>query len=428
MGAVNGRAMGGLTAALQLVATASSNACSAAAREHGFRAGVRGHAVAALGKVCLRNGAIAQKTVEFFVLHLQNHEPLQVRGCAAIVLGDLCKHNACNVERFIPQLTLLFADKVPLLRKQAAAVVASLLADGLLKFRGSLTFRFLFLLGDPSQEVRGLAEAAVKRVLHRSHPKALSQHFADAICAFNCWGGLGTLEQFDPGFSLQDAPERRALIYRFMLCIMDQEQRFAAFAQLVATLLAHFAEEAERLPSTMVEPAGQVLADTLALIGCRELRCCLATVPMQGAGGCRGDQDGSELVDHAASQGSSQEQAVRNRALLTVLLRKNTRENVAPVLGKLRSVMERTGSPFLDKLYKCLELLPADCRRELTEPMLALQNASPPESQTSCVAVDSVKASGPSSRRVPKRVAGGSRKLQATPRNTKRAKLQVVAS
>mmetsp|Transcript_88251 Transcript_88251/g.244931 ORF Transcript_88251/g.244931 Transcript_88251/m.244931 type:complete len:342 (+) Transcript_88251:786-1811(+) len=257
-------------------------------------------------------------------------------------------------------MTNLLCDSAEILRKQAAMVLASLLSDDLVKFRGSIVFRFIWLLGDVSAKVRTFAECIFARVLHKRDPAMLLRNFADIVCALNGWAGIRSCQGAlgNEEFSLCEAPERRVLIYRFMLSLMTPDQRFGVCAQLVTTLLASFvdAEAGVAMPKALDEPAGQVLADSLALIACREMRLCFG-VPQHRPGQddeCTGEGGGGPGVEAA-------------RSLLSEALRRNLRENVLPVLIQLKGLMERHRSPFLGQLRFCLRELLRDFREELRE-------------------------------------------------------------
>mmetsp|Transcript_34803 Transcript_34803/g.75882 ORF Transcript_34803/g.75882 Transcript_34803/m.75882 type:complete len:1483 (+) Transcript_34803:46-4494(+) len=321
----------------------------------------RGQAFAALGKFCLRKDALAKKTLELFVLHLNSGESFVVRNNALIVLGDLCVHYTSLVDRFVPCMTDLLRDENELLRKQASMILASLLAEDFIKFRGSIMLRFLYVLSDPSDTVRSLVESVFARILCSRNTTMFSQNFLDIICALNGWSGLAAFQgaMGNDDFSLQKAPSRRAAIYRFMLANMSNDQKFSVCAQIVTTLLAAFidAEERTELPQTVGEPAGQALRDGLALLSCKEMRICFST---QKAG-----QD-EELGDAEGANGEATKAgAEAARGVLSSILKRNMCENIVPVLIQLKSLMEAKHSPFLRQLRHCLREILRDFKDDL---------------------------------------------------------------
>merc|ERR1719210_571844 len=317
----------------------------------------RGQAFATLGKLCLKKDALAKKSVELLVLHLNTNESFVVRNNVLIALGDLCIHYTSLVDRFVPSVTGLLRDPNELLRKQAAMILASLLSEDFIKLRGSIMLRFLYVLSDPSESVRNFVESVFARILHLRNSTMFSQNFLDVICALNGWAGLANFQGAlgNEEFSLQKSPSRRAMIYRFMLALMSNDQKFNVCAQIVTTLLAAFvdSEEKTELPQTTAEPSGQALSDGLALLCCKEMRICFTT---QKAGQ---DEDGE------AEGGGDKASAEAARGVLSSILKRNMCENIVPVLVQLKNLMEAKHSPFLRQLRHCLREILRDFKDDL---------------------------------------------------------------
>jgi len=322
----------------------------------------RGQAFATLGKFCLKKDILAKKSVELLVLHLNTSESFVVRNNVLIALGDLCIHYTSLVDRFVPYMTGLLQDPNELLRKQACMTLASLLSEDFIKLRGSIMLRLLYVLSDPSEPVRSFVECVFARILHARNATMFSQSFLDVICALNGWAGLPNFQGAtgNEEFSLQRSPSRRAMIYRFMLTLMSNDQKFNVCAQIVTTLLAAFvdAEEKIDLPTTITEPAGQALSDGLALLCCKEMRICFTT---QRAGQ---DEDGE------AEGGGDKASAEAARGVLSSILKRNMCENIVPVLIQLKNLMEARHSPFLRQLRHCLREILRDFKDDLKD-MLA---------------------------------------------------------
>mmetsp|Transcript_90837 Transcript_90837/g.265922 ORF Transcript_90837/g.265922 Transcript_90837/m.265922 type:complete len:1504 (+) Transcript_90837:65-4576(+) len=322
----------------------------------------RGQAFAALGKFCLKREPLAKKSVELLVLHLNTNESFVVRNNVLIVLGDLCIHYTALVDRFVSCMTGLLQDPNEILRKQAAMTLASLLSEDFIKLRGSIMLRLLYVLSDPSETVRNFVECVFARILHSRNTTMFSQSFLDVICSLNGWAGLPNFQGAtgNEEFSLQRSPSRRAMIYRFMLTLMSNDQKFNVCAQIVTTLLAAFVDSEEKieLPQTIVEPAGQALSDGLALLCCKEMRICFTT---QRAGQ---DEDGE------AEGGGDKASAEAARGVLSSILKRNMCENIVPVLIQLKNLMEARHSPFLRQLRHCLREILRDFKDDLKD-MLA---------------------------------------------------------
>lgn len=318
---------------------------------------VRGQAFASLGKFCLKKDALAKKSVELFVLHLSSNECSVVRNNVLIVLGDLCIHYTSLVDRFVPRMTELLRDPNELIRKQAAMILASLLSEDFIKFRGSILLRFLLLLSDSSESVRGFVECVFARILHQRNAAMFSQNFLDVVCALNGWAGLANFQgaKGNEDFSLQAFPARRAMIYRFMLTLMSNDQKFNVVAQIVTTLLAAFvdAEEKVELPATMSESGGQALSDGLELLSSKEMRVCFSA------------QKASQDDEGEADSGEKAGAEAAARGVLGSILKRNLIENIVPVLVQLKNLAETKRSPFLRQVRRCLRELLRDFKDDL---------------------------------------------------------------
>jgi len=268
----------------------------------------------------------------------------------------MCIHYTSLVDRFIPYMTDLLRDANELLRKQSAMILASLISEDFIKFRGSIMLRFLYVLSDPSDTVRQFVECVFARILHQRNATMFSQNFLDVICALNGWAGLSSFQGAagNEDFSLHKAPSRRAMIYRFMLALMSNDQKFNVCAQIVTTLLAAFVDSEEKidLPSTILEPAGQVLSDGLSLLCCKEMRICFTTQ--------RNSQD-----DEGHDDGGEKATAEAARGVLSSILKRNMCENIVPVLVQLKNLMEARHSPFLRQLHHCLREILKDFKDDL---------------------------------------------------------------
>merc|ERR1712137_153492 len=153
------------------------------------------------------------------------------------------------------------------------------------------------------------------------------------------------------------------MIYRFMLAFMQNDQKFTVCAQLVTTLLSAFVDSEEKvgLPDTVDEPAGQVLADALSLLCCKEMRICFTTQKATQDDDCDG-----EGLPTAADKASVE----ATRGVLSSILKRNMCENVVPVMIQLKNVMEAQHSPFLRQLRHCLREILKDFKDDLQD-MLA---------------------------------------------------------
>jgi hypothetical protein len=263
-------------------------------------------------------------------------------------------------------LANLLKEPNELLRKQAIMIIASLLSESFVKFRGLLVYRLLYSLSDPSKHIRGIVECIFQRMLLRRNPACLSQIFGDAICALNGWVGHPRYNSAEGNeeFSLCHNPERRVAVYQFILSTLSREQKFTVCSQLVTVFLAAFVDEELQLvlPDSADSPCGQALHDVLALLSCQEMRICFsATSP-----------EDELLSDESAAAGGAADAAAplageAARNALSGVLRRVVCENIAPVLLQLKAMMEEKRSPFSGRLRRCLCEVLREFKDELSD-------------------------------------------------------------
>jgi condensin-2 complex subunit D3 len=318
---------------------------------------VGSHAIAALGKLCLRQEMLAKRCVELFVLNMESKQPLAVRNSALIVLGDLCQAYTSLVDRFVPCLANLLKEPNELLRKQSVMIIASLLSESFVKFRGPLVYRLLYSLSDPSNRIRGIVECIFQRMLLRRNPACLSQIFGDTICALNAWLGHPRYSgaEGNEEFSLRAAPDRRIIVYQFILSTLTRDQKFNVCSQLVTGFLSAFVDEEMhlKLPTSESSPSGQALHDVLALLSCQEMRICFTAAT---------SVDDDVALDETGAPGAD-----AARTALSGVLRRVVCENIVPVLLQLKTMMEAERSPFLGRLRRCLCEVLREFKDELSD-------------------------------------------------------------
>jgi len=230
--------------------------------------------------------------------------------------------------------------------------IASLLAEEFIKFKGATMFRLVFGLSDPCADVRYFVESVFSRILMPRNPNVFANNFLDCICAMNNFSGLPNYQGAlgNEHFSLLDYPERRTMVYRFMLGKLPTEQRFIVSAGIVQDILAAFTEGEYPLPipETSKEPLAAILTDSLALLCCSELKVCFRH---------------SKQVDEVEEQ---LEEEIKQKAVLSVL-KQNVTDNIVPVLLALRTKLQNGNSPFLRDVTVCIREILRDFKDNIAE-------------------------------------------------------------
>jgi hypothetical protein len=315
---------------------------------------LRAAGMVTLGKICLEKESIAKRAVSKFAAHLSKEEHPVVRNNVIMVLGDLTLVYTGLVDQYLPLLTGCLADPNDLIRMQTAAIVSSLLAEDYIKFKGGIVYRLLYLLSDPTTEIREFVESVFSRVLFLRHSGSLKTLFAETVCALNgylrhpAYQGAGG----NRDFYLTHDSGRRMQIYKFMLTrIVTTEQKFNVTAQLANSLLAAFVDEdatngAVRIPERETDPAAQVLVDTLYLLSCRELK-----FSSGGNLAAAVDEDSNEL---------------EKKLIDSALQKKTVVESLVPLLVQLNRLCEQKRSPISKNVRDCLRELVKDYKDELS--------------------------------------------------------------
>lgn len=149
---------------------------------------IRTYAYASLGKLCLRDTALAQRVLPIFVRDLSpdcpHPVPVGARNNILLTLGDLCVRYTSFVDRHSHALAAAFMDPSPMIRKNALALVTQLTSSDYLKWKGHVFYRFAVCLADSDPDVHALAESILANVLAPNNKTLLLARFIDLIFVF----------------------------------------------------------------------------------------------------------------------------------------------------------------------------------------------------------------------------------------------------
>ncbi len=205
---------------------------------HGVRTSVpesvRAHAIVALGKICLDDQSLAKKCVAAFSRELmdKNDAPV-IRNNIIFILSDLCRRFTSLVDPHLPLLSRCLGDPLPIVRKQTMLLLAGLLQEDYLKWKGPLFYRFLMMTIDADVEIAAQARFIMFTLFHKVDGKLLSNHFVEALFYLNDFTGHESYNQFsqnDADRSLfclpgRDMQQKRMRIYTAMLAPLPDDQK-----------------------------------------------------------------------------------------------------------------------------------------------------------------------------------------------------------
>lgn len=205
---------------------------------HGVRTSVpesvRAHAIVALGKISLDDQSLAKKCVAAFSRELMDKTDAPViRNNIIFILSDLCRRFTSLVDPHLPLLSRCLGDPLPIVRKQTMLLLAGLLQEDYLKWKGPLFYRFLVMTIDVDVEIAAQARFIMFTLFHKVDGKLLSNHFVEALFYLNDFTGHESYNQFSQSdadrslFSLpgKEMQEKRMRIYTAMLAPLPDDQK-----------------------------------------------------------------------------------------------------------------------------------------------------------------------------------------------------------
>ncbi|EFA77299.1 non-SMC condensin II complex [Heterostelium album PN500] len=360
---------------------------------------VRAHAFITLGKLCLGDDRLAKKCIATFAKELEISDSPVIRNNVMIVMCDLCIRYTQLVDNYIPNIARCLRDKSELVRRQTLILLTRLLQEDYVKWKGSLFYRFVESLVDPSPTVSQFAHFCLMNVLQvkygtaqQSKATAKDQasqqevsssknifysHFLDTIFVLNeCTahpnynkeannhlvfsignGTGGNTSNSKDEFTLKgdEGRKKRMAIYTIFLQNIGDEHRFQLVSKLAHEVLAEVADE--KIP---LSACANVVYDVLSILACKEIK--LQTLSRGGAGAADVDEDVS-AAEAAVSAAQTK--------LLTNIVKKNVIEFIVPVVIQLKHLFEKKRSSLIRELMVYLKELYKDYKTEMNDIMSA---------------------------------------------------------
>ena len=323
---------------------------------------VRAHGYIALGKLSLRDESLAKESLNILAreLHNDSNADPAVMSNALMIMGDLCVRYTNLVDKYLPylagclqagdgkpaqvsgasvsRLSLTFcrqtANPYSIVKKNAVLLLASLLLQDYIKWRGLFIHRFLAAVADPDDEVSCLASTALRGPLLDKQPTLFSNHFVGAVFVFNSCSahplyqaeassGGGVSIGFNTSLSGEVGALRRKEIYDFMLSNMNDEQKLAVTARLCKEVLGGALETSgdlsvacnlpacgaqstkSSLSTSRIVSATNVLTDTLTILTSSKMKV--------GRKGSNGADDLASTSSSRSEQRSAQKQKLLSK-------------------------------------------------------------------------------------------------------------------
>ncbi|GKY95298.1 hypothetical protein MPSEU_000491700 [Mayamaea pseudoterrestris] len=339
---------------------------------------IRGHALAALGKMCLRDEGLAKESLSVFVQALQCQESPAIRSNALLCMGDMIVRYTNLADRFLPEMASCLQAGISsgdgqrhvLTRKHAILVLAELLLQDFIKWRGSLFPSFLLATIDEDEDVASLAESMICGPLKKD--KLFASHFVESMFVLNGCEAHDMLKTFE---SLSDlAPgttfcsdhllgckgfAQRQKLYELMISQLTEAEKIAVTAGIAKDILTRCTQQGSGLSQACAtdnadDPGYNVLLDALTILASKTIR------PRR-------------TPKDAEIESISKNEALRLKvkgALIHKVSRKHLLEHMLPMLVQIREALKRHRSPLVPTLMEyfvvVFRLFPDEVRDNLT--------------------------------------------------------------
>jgi condensin-2 complex subunit D3 len=352
-----------------------------------------------MGKLCLRDRNRARDSINVFLreLHQGATNSAAIRSNALLVLGDLCVRYTSLVDRHIGAMAACLQDPEVLVRRHALVLLAQLLLQDYLKWRGLLLFRFLAAAADSDPDTAELAKTVLKSTVLVKHPEFFCQHFTEAVVIFNhcvehpsyasaaTYGSEGTSSQqvTMDGVNLaggeREQRARRMRLFEIMLETFSEEQRIQVTAKLVQDVLAYAVDHVQLTRGAAASSFENALEDTFLVLQSPLLRvgrrACDDAAAAVGADGEDGEEE--EATNAAAAAGEAKGKgAGKNKPnslagaktkVLKTLSKQHLISHTLPVVSSLKHALEAARSPLQGPLMDLLVALVKANRAEVNE-------------------------------------------------------------
>ena len=356
----------------------------------------RAHAFVTLGKLCLRDEALAKKCLNLFARELHQsitETSASVKSNALLVMGDLYVRYTNLVDRYLPVMAACLQAGIrinsdisflgvnerngaSLVRKHAVLMLTSLLLQDYIKWRGLMFHRFLVASADDDEGVAKLAEMTLCGPLIRKFPKLFLNNFVESLFVLNrCTAhpiymsaalsgdsGSGIAVGFD-GINLSGAigRVRRMQMYKLMLSRMSDEDKLGVIARLAKDVLGAALDSNGDMGRVCLNPslsctpakgcqtlqrdesAANVLSDAFSVL----------TSPFMKVGRALANSDEDESVEES---NKARQITTAKGNLMVKISRKQMIEIVLPIVSRLKAILQSSCSPLLKELMQFMTL------------------------------------------------------------------------
>jgi len=318
---------------------------------------VRAHAFLVLGKLCLQDEELSKSTIASMAHELEKCQDPAVRNNIVFVMTDLCVRHPNFIQQYLPNIANCLRDATALVRRQTVTLLTRLLKEDYIKLRHDLFFRLVLTIVDDDEGVRNLGRFCITNILQVKDPTTCPSHIVECLFHFNhcvdhpIYNRFPQTERQTEIFDLSgfaNASNRRHL-YKLMLEHCTDIDRLNISQKMCQEILGALGEGTIQLTKNMTA----VLQDALHVLASAEIK--------------MSAQTSTEEEDDARVAAATK--AKTN--LISKLVKKNTAENIVPIVVALKSVLEKQHSPLMKNLMLYLRELMKEYKDEIADILAA---------------------------------------------------------
>ena len=318
------------------------------------------HSWTCLGKFCLQDEDLAKRFIPLFFHEIKSTEVSAVRNNIMLILADLCTKYTNLVDVHIGEIAKCFDDPSEMVRRQTLIVLASLLQQDFLKWRGPIFHCFLLSLVDESASVRSLGNFLLSTSLSHKASLLAYNFFVQTLFALNGHNGYANLSmslesQALVATSIRDLAgsdegnrQKRCVVYHHLLKRMTPEHKFQIAAKICEDCVGGFVEG-----KLCFDAQGEILRDSLLVLASREIKAEVSCA--------REDEEDGRRQALARAKGK----------LISAMMKKHLVGTIIPLVVELKQIFEKRRSPLLGILmgFACAVL--REHREEVEEILVA---------------------------------------------------------
>ncbi|TKR88790.1 hypothetical protein L596_012978 [Steinernema carpocapsae] len=315
-------------------------------------------------RICLQHEKLAKECIPVFARELRNNRDHIIRNNLIVGISDLCVRYTLMVDRYVTVMALCLTDSSVFVRQQTITLLTILIKEQFLKCEGQILYKLIAALNDDHKDIRDYLYFCLVEVLLAQFPSMFSNHFLECVFYFNGadHGHQASLEGQENSkkheyehmrSNIQGAANmvKRMRLYKFMLSMMTDAQRFAIWVRLVFEVANKISQGTMDYKKKVYE---NILIDTLNLMCCDEIKMHSVIKKKESEGG-----EGSE---EAPSEEIPGDKAISK---LTAFFRSRVGELILPGMLELRAFLLEKRSPILKLVMNALMELTKDYEEQL---------------------------------------------------------------